>query len=142
MVGQIVLLVICGLVGILLIWFFVFKVKHLKTPDVFCIDGGVKTGKSLVTVMLSIKQYKRNLLKTRICNWFTKVFNKLRKFKGKPIKPLRDLPMLYSNMPLNNIKYNDLTLDIILRKVRIPYKSVVLIDEAYCYKAQVNLLKV
>ena len=33
-------------------------------------------------------------------------------------------------MPLNKVKYNDLTLDIILREVRIPYKSVVLIDEA------------
>lgn len=130
MVGEIVLLVICGLVGILLLWFFIFKVKHLKTPDVFCVDGGVKTGKSLVTVMLAVKQSKRNLLKIRICNWFTKVFNKVRKFRGKPIKQYRDLPMLYSNMPLNHIKYNDLTLDIILRKVRIPYKSVVLIDEA------------
>ena len=38
--------------------------------------------------------------------------------------------MLYSNMPLNHVKYNDLTIDIIMRKVRIPYKSVVLIDEA------------
>ena len=38
--------------------------------------------------------------------------------------------MLYSNIPLANVKYNDLTLDIIKRKVRIPNKSVVFIDEA------------
>lgn len=38
--------------------------------------------------------------------------------------------MLYSNMPLYNVKYNPLTMDILLWNVRIPHKSVVLIDEA------------
>lgn len=129
-IASIVFLVICGIVSILLLWFFIFKVKHLKTPDVFCIDGGVKTGKTLVSVVLAIKQYKKNCFKTRVVNVFIKVANKYLKAHNKPLKPLRDMPMLYSNMPLNKVKYNDLTLDIILRKVRIPYKSVVLIDEA------------
>lgn len=129
-IGSIVFFAIIGLIGILLLWFFIFKVKHLKTPDVFCVDGGVKTGKSLVCVMLAIKQYRMNVIKVAILNFFRKVANKVRSIKDKPIIPLRERPMLYSNMPLNRVKYNDLTLDIILRKVRIPYKSVVLIDEA------------
>ena len=50
--GKIIcFLLIIGLV-ILLIWFFVFKVKHLKTSNVYFVDGGVKTGKSLVCGML------------------------------------------------------------------------------------------
>ena len=129
-IASIVVLVICGIVSILLLWFFIFKVKHLKTPDVFCIDGGVKTGKTLVSVVLAIKQYKKNCFKTKVVNVFIKLANKYLKAHNKPLKPLRDMPMLYSNMPLNKVKYNDLTLDIILRLVRIPYKSVVLIDEA------------
>ena len=121
---------ILGLIACVILYFFIFKVKHLKTPDVYCVDGGVKTGKSLVCVMLAIKQYRKNVIKIAILNWFRRIANCFRKFKGKEDKPLRDRPMLYSNMPLNHVKYNNLTLDIILRKVRIPYKSVVLIDEA------------
>lgn len=129
-VSTIVFLVVVGVLGLLLLYFFIFKVKHLKTPDVFCVDGGVKTGKSLVCVMLAIKQYRKNVFKVHVANFFRRIANRVRKFKNKPIRPLHERPMLYSNMPLNRVKYNDLTLDIILRKVRIPYKSVVLIDEA------------
>lgn len=41
-----------------------------------------------------------------------------------------ELPMLYSNIHLRHVKYNLFTVDILERRVRIPYKSVVLIDEA------------
>ena len=112
---------------IFLLWLFIFKVKHLKTPNVYMVDGGVKVGKSLVTVMLAVKQYRRNCIAIAIRNTLVKFINIFRK-KNK-IK-LADKPMLYSNMPLYKVKYNPLTLDIILRKVRIPYKSVVLLDEA------------
>lgn len=131
MVGTIVFFVVLGLVCLGLLWFFIFKVKHLKTPDVFCVDGGVKTGKSLVTVMLAIKQYKKNCFKCRVRNWFVKrLVNPILKWREKPLKKINDMPMLYSNMPLNKVKYNDLTEDIILFNKRMPYKSVVLIDEA------------
>ena len=129
-VSAIVFFGLIGLATLLLLYFFIFKVKHLKTPDVFCVDGGVKTGKSLVTVMLAIKQYRKNVLKYYIRNFFRKKGNEIRKVLRKKQRPLIERPMLYSNMPLNRVKYNDFTLDILLRKVRIPYKSVVLIDEA------------
>lgn len=139
-VGAILfLLIILGLV-IFLLWFFIFKVKHLKTPDVFMVDGGVKTGKSLVTVMLAVKQYRRNVIKMHIRNFFKRIINAFRKLrnigklkKGKKTKPYLkydERPMLYSNMPLYNVKYNALTMDILLWNVRIPHKSVVIIDEA------------
>ena len=122
-----VLLIILALI-ILIAWFFIFKVKHLKTPDVFMVDGGVKTGKSLVTVYLAIRQYKKNVRIVYIKNLIIKFINLFKKKGFK--KKLIERPMLYSNMPLNNVKYNDLTLSIVLREVRIPYKSVCLIDEA------------
>lgn len=127
--GILLLLVLIGL-GIFLLWFFIFKVKHLKTPDVYCVDGGVKTGKSLVTVYLAVRQIKKNKRKVAFANFFRRIANLHRKIHMKPIKPLRAKPMLYSNMPLRCIKYNDLTLEIIYRKVTIPYLSVCLIDEA------------
>lgn len=112
-------------------WFFIFKVKHLKTPDVYMVDGGVKVGKSFVTVKLAVTQYRRNVRKAKIANFFIRfLVNPIRKvFKKKPFK-YKEMPMLYSNMPLFKVKYNQLTLDILLWKCRIPHKSVVLIDEA------------
>ena len=109
MVGTIIFFVVVGLVCLGLLWFFIFKVKHLKTPDVFCIDGGVKTGKSLVTVMLAVKQYKKNCFKCRVRNWFVKcIVNPILKWREKPLKKLSEMPMLYSNMPLNKLKHNGL----------------------------------
>lgn len=126
--GGILLVLIAIGIGILLIWFFVFKVKHLKTPDVYMVDGGVKTGKSLITVMLAVKQYRRNTRIAKIQNFFIKIFNKTFWHKNK--RELKNMPMLYSNMPLYKVKYNKLTLDVLLWKVSIPHKSVCLIDEA------------
>lgn len=72
--GLLFLLLMLALV-IFLLWFFIFKVKHLKTPDVFMVDGGVKTGKSLVSVMLAVKQYRRNLIRYYIGNVFVRIIN-------------------------------------------------------------------
>lgn len=129
-IQALIFFLILGALGIFLLWFFIFKVKHLKIPDVFLVTGGVKTGKSFVSVYLAVRTYKRNVRKYYIANFFIKyLVNPIRKvFKKTPIKK-REKPMLYSNMHLRNIKYNLLTMDIIMRKVRIPTKSVVLIDE-------------
>lgn len=122
----IILIVLLGLI----LWFFIFKVKHLKIPDVYLVTGGVKTGKSFVSVYLAVRQYKRNCRKVKVQNFFIRfLVNPIRKvFRKEPFKK-KETPMLYSNMHLRNVKYNLLTLDIIKRKVRIPTKSVVLIDE-------------
>lgn len=139
-VGAFIFLLLIIALVIFLLWFFIFKVKHLKTPDVFMVDGGVKTGKSLVTVMLAVKQYRRNIIKAHIRNFFKRIINAFRRLgnfrklkKGKKCKrylKYDEMPMLYSNMPLYNVKYNALTLDVLLWNVRIPHKSVVIIDEA------------
>lgn len=89
-------------------------------PNVFLISGAVKTGKTLLSVHLAKKEYKRNLRNWYLRRFFLKLFG-----RDVPLKP-----MLYSNIPLARIRYNLLTMDIILQEKRIPDKSVVLIDEA------------
>lgn len=77
--------------------------------------GAVKTGKSTLAVYLALRSYRRVLFK-----WFiaTQIFHRE-----------AEKPLLYSNIPLK-AKYVPLTTDILLRKVRINYGSVVLLDEA------------
>lgn len=123
--GILFVIVLIGL-AVLLLWFFIFKVKHLKTPDVYMVDGGVKTGKSLITVKLAVTQYRKNCIKVAIFNFFRKCVNLFRKTKKAPLEK----PMLYSNMPLYKVKYNRLTLDVLQWNVKLPNKSVCLIDEA------------
>ena len=62
--GQIILIIGLIALAVFLFWFFVFKVKHLKTPDVFLVDGGVKTGKSLLSVELAIREYRNNFYRS------------------------------------------------------------------------------
>lgn len=129
-IGSLIfLLIIIGLT-ILLLWFFIFKVKHLKTPDVYMVDGGVKVGKSLVAVKLAVTQYRKNMIRYYIGSFFINLINKFRKLRKKPLKRSLEKPMLYSNMPLYKVKYNAFTLDILELKVRCPHKSVFLLDEA------------
>lgn len=129
-IGGIIFVLILIALGIFLLWFFIFKVKHLKTPDVYMVDGGVKVGKTLVTVKLAVSQYRKNYIKVWIFNRFRALANLFRKLRHKCIKMPLEYPMIYSNMPLFKVKYNWLTLDVILMKVRIPHKSVCIIDEA------------
>lgn len=107
------------------------KIKKLTLPNVYLITGGVKTGKTLLSVHLAIKYYKKNLFWWYVrfpFEKFKKFFNeKLRKNKVKYDIPLK--PVLFSNIPLAYVKYSALTIDVILRKVRLPLNSVVLIDE-------------
>ena len=109
-------------IGIIVLFVIRKKLKILKIPCVFFIDGAPKTGKSALSVHLARKTYLKNVFAWHIgkCFYWLKNHNLL----GYPLKP-----MLYCNIPLA-CHHNKLTKEIILRQVRIPNKSVVLIDEA------------
>ncbi|MDE7158804.1 MAG: bifunctional adenosylcobinamide kinase/adenosylcobinamide-phosphate guanylyltransferase [Clostridiales bacterium] len=97
--------------------------KFFKVPAfsaVTMITGGVKSGKSALTVRFALKAYKRARVHWYISRVFAKLFR-----REKPEEPL-----LYSNIPLRKIKYSPLLLDHLLRKSRLNYKSVVILDEA------------
>lgn len=105
----------------LVVYFWIRKkIKVLNVPNVFLISGAVKTGKTLLSVHLAKKEYKRNLRAWYIRFFFSKLFR----------LEVDEKPMLYTNIPLARVQFNLLTMDIILQKKRIPNKSVVLIDEA------------
>ena len=107
-------------VAIIVIIFIRRKIKILKIPSVYLITGAVKTGKTLLSVHLAIKQYRRNVRK-----WWFKCLLCTILHRERPLKP-----MLYSNIKLRWQRHNPFTIKILKREVRIPEMSVVLLDEA------------
>lgn len=155
------LIIILAIVIFILIWLRK-KFKTLSLPAVFFVSGAVKSGKSLLSVHLAIKEYKRNLRNYWIKYWLVKfilpfkfestykLYDRYKEYSKKDLSEMtneeldqfkKDFeklsndvkeylpPMLYSNIPLAYVRFNKLTIDIILNNVRMPRKSVVLIDE-------------
>lgn len=101
--------------------------KILKVPSVCLITGGVKTGKSLLSVNLSIKDYR-----SRHRKWW---------FATRVLHHNIEEPMFYTNCEISfgsierkkshkldkNIKY--ISLDHLNRDIRFNYKSVIYIQE-------------
>ena len=122
-----VLLIILIVLSIVFLVWWIKHAKKLKISNVYFISGAVKTGKSYVTVALGVKTYKRNLRRFYLTYPLLRLKLMLRheKYNENEYKP-----MLYSNIPLRYVKYNPFTIDILLRKVRLPNKSVCVLDEA------------
>lgn len=118
--GSGILLLILIVLGFVLYFFVIRKLKRVKIGCVSVISGAVKSGKTFLSVYLAHRQIKRNIFRWHIKKFFAIILR-----KEIPLKP-----MLYSNLPLRWIRYNRFSYNILLRKVRIPNESVVLIDEA------------
>lgn len=107
---------------IFLLGFWIFR-KFFKTPRfsaLTMITGGVKSGKSALTVSFAVREYKR--AKRRY--YFRYAVSKVLRRK-KPEKPL-----LYSNIPLRKLDFVPLTDKILLRHERMAFGSIVILDEA------------
>lgn len=107
------------ILGIVVYIFIRHKLKRLNLDAITLINGGVKTGKTTLAVHLAIKKYRSNVFKWRIKALFQKLIH----------KPVSEKPLLYSNIKLSHIDYVPLTEDIISRRTRMNYKSVVLLSE-------------
>lgn len=125
--GVILWIVIALIVFILLYVVYRKNFKKLKVPSVCMITGGVKTGKSLLAVKLSTKDFKK---RHRI--WW---------FKKHILKSDDEEPLYYTNVSISfgNLKkkphrldkcIRSITTDLLLRKERFNYKSVIYIQEA------------
>lgn len=90
------------------------------------VTGGVKCGKSMLSVWLAVRKYKLQHRKWRIRCFLLKTVN----FVFHRSLKLPEEPLLYSNVKLAGVRYTLLTPDMILRKVRPAYGSVVYIQEA------------
>lgn len=120
----VIILIVC--VAIFLLNKFLSRFKFPKIGAVAAVVGGVKSGKSAISVALALSCYKRALRSWRLTCFFTKFLNLFRKVKLEfPEKPL-----LYSSIPIGQVQYVPLSRAHLLRQVRFNFKSVVLIDEA------------
>lgn len=113
-----IFLIIIALIAFVIIKIFK-RYKKLKLGSLCLITGGVKSGKSTLSVYFVIKKYKSILRATKFVNFFRKLFK----------KELLELPLLYSNVPLG-LPYVEITKDLLMRKKRFRYGSVVYIQEA------------
>ena len=137
-INPVVIYIVLGIIGVIVLYIIYRKnFKILKVPSVCLITGGVKTGKSLLSVNLSIKDYKR---RHRIWWWLTHVF-------GKKLEE----PLYYTNVQISfrdirkkinkkgkvypkphRLDKNIVTMDLdfLARLVRFNYKSVIYIQES------------
>lgn len=121
------ILILC-LLAFLVYKFFFSKLKLPKIGAITLFTGGVKTGKSAVSLYFAIKTYKRTRFRWKLSCFFVKFINVfLSKSKQKE---LPEEPLFYSTIPIANMKFVLLTRDHFLRNVRFNFKSVVFIDEA------------
>lgn len=115
----------------LLVLFLFLWLRYRKVPkcgNMVLITGGIKTGKTTLSVHMVYRKWRSQVLKTHIQNFFGRVFRKMRLGKFKTWKP-KDIPVIYSNIPLK-VPYVPMTEDLLLRKERFIYGSVVYLCEA------------
>lgn len=115
------IILILAIIAIVVAIIVAYNLKRLRYGNLTLVSGGVKTGKTELCVALCLKQYRKQLRKWR------KACRKAR----KSYEPLPEKPLLYSNMPIgkNGFEYAPLTLDLITRKKRFRYGSVVYFNE-------------
>lgn len=98
---------------------FTAKFKVPKIGAMCLVSGGVKCGKTTLAVAIVMREYRSRVRRVKFCNFFRKIFR----------KDLKPLPLLYSNVPLS-IPYVPLSDDLLLRKKRFVYGSVIYVCEA------------
>lgn len=115
------------LIIIALVLFFVLRfMNKFKAPAigaVCLVNGGVKCGKTTYAVFNAYCEYKARHFSWSLRKFFYKVFF----IKGFN----EEEPLLYSNIPLNikGVKVHKVTTDLLLRKKRFNYRSVILLSE-------------
>lgn len=140
MVWIIAIVIVCLL---LYLYFRFFKIPKIK--NLVFIDGGLGAGKSFYSVYLAVRLYKRNLRRYKVAKFLFRPIAVMKSVpNSKVLRRIRSLyfdleePILYSNIPLRNVKHSKLTLSILLREERVAKKSVVLIDDVSILVDQMN----
>lgn len=109
------------IIAVVALCFVMWQLKIPKCGNVILVTGGVKTGKTTMSVRLVYKLWKKNVRKAKFYNAVIRHFK-----KDKSKKPL---PLIYSNVPLS-IPFSPLTYDLIYRRTRFVYGSVIYFCEA------------
>lgn len=119
------------LIAILVVLYLVNKILKIpKFGNMTLVTGGVKTGKSTMTVWLAVRQYWRQLRKYYIYNYVLyPVFHRIPFGVFKRMK-LREKPLFYSNIPIAIKNFVPLTRKLIQRQERFTYGSVIYVCES------------
>lgn len=124
---MVILILIAAAFLLFLLW------QILKIPkfgNMTLVTGGVKTGKTTMSVWLAIRQYWRQLRKYRIYNnIILPMLHWLPIKKCKKMKK-REKPLFYANIPIGIKDYVPLTTDLIERRKRFRYGSVIYMCES------------
>lgn len=116
------ILLILLLIGVVLLLFWLLKL--FKIPKIGCValvTGGVKTGKSMLSVWLAIRRFKRAVFAWKVKCLICRLLR----------RSLPERPRLYSNVPLAGVEYVLIPVEILERQqFRPAYKSVLYIQEA------------
>ena len=123
---EVLIYIAIALIVLFIVRKFLSKFKFPKIGALAVFVGGVKSGKSGVSVGCAISNWNRIHRHWKFSCIFVKFINMFRRKK----LPLPEEPLIYSTIPLRGISYVQVTREHLLRKVRFNYKSVVLIDEA------------
>lgn len=98
---------------------FLSKYKIPKVGAIALFTGGVKTGKSTLAVATTLSEYRARHRSWKIRKFFCKMFR----------RQIPEEPLIYSNVPLK-VPYVELTEDLIFRRKRFRYGSVIYVNEA------------
>lgn len=124
-----IFIVLFALVGFVL-WLYFKYFKVPKMNALVMVTGGVKAGKSTFAIACGIQQHKQRVFRTKIVNWFRRLFHK----EELP------LPRFYSNIPVN-YPYVELTEDLLFRRKRFVYGSVIYCGECSLVANSMNFNK-
>lgn len=117
---QIILMVLLVVV-FFVVWFKIRRSYKLpKISALTLITGGVKCGKSTFAVAVAIREHRRAVRRVKFRNF-------IRRLIGR--NNFDPVPLLYSNIPLN-VPYVPITSDLLLRKSRFEYGSIIYVNEA------------
>lgn len=117
--NVIIILLTIAIIGFII---YVFVNNRIKQPHIGAVgmfDGAPKTGKSTLAIHTAIKECRKARFRVKIYNIFAKIFK----------RPLQEMPLLYSNIPIDVKYYVPLTKEILRRQKRVNYKSVIYIGE-------------
>lgn len=118
-------------IGVLVfaIW-LLWKMKIPRCGNMILTTGGIKTGKTMLSVHLCERIVKKNRRKVWFWNHFTRP---IRKFLFKVDEPKKLRPEIYSNIPLG-IDYIPMTTDLLERN------TVNFIPMSVCYLCETSIV--
>lgn len=114
-------IILAAVLACVLLYFYCKVRKVPKLGSLCLVTGGVKSGKSTLSVYLAIRSWQREHFRWKVLIFLRRVFKFI---------PQMEEPLLYSNVPLAGVPYVELTEDLLLRRKRFNYRSTIYIQEA------------